>query len=506
VTKGALALLCLVLLAPLTLADVPPLLDYPNHLARAVVLASAGSDAILSRMYSPHWAIIPDLGLDLVLPPLLHVMPVHLAGRIVVGVSLLLPVLGTVAYSRATFRTRSAWPLASGLVAYNATFLLGFLNFVASIGIALLLGAAWIAWRDRYPKRTLASAGVGVIALFFCHLMGLLFFFLLIAGHELDRSVTDHGNRRSLGKRIGAILVIAATPLTLYCLSPLEPLSDAVEWTSAVNKSRELVLPFANYILPLDIFAACVVGTFLLACIATGCCRITRANGATLALALMGFLAAPWAIKGTYFVDARFVVLLGFLIFAATLPVGLTRPISIAVACVFSSLFAVRMGVVGYAWHDHQRDLNELRAVIASVQPGDRVITVEVSPKAAPDYWRDVPLSRRLSFGLRLDSHLPALLLIEHRAYWPFLFDNASQQPVQTLPFYKVLAEHADGMTDHLAITVPGEVDLCGYDHLLLLDAGGQPDLAHFAGDRLTLVAKADIAALFRIRPGACLL
>jgi len=178
--KWAFALLCLTLLAPLTLVDVPPLLDYPNHLARAVVLASAGTDPILSSMYRPHWAIIPDLGIDLVLPPLLHMLPIHWAGRIVVGLTLLLPVVGAVAYSRSNFGVWSAWPLASALVAYNATFLLGFLNFVAGIGMALLFGAAWIAWRDRYPKLVAIIANVGTIALFFCHLMGLLFFCVLI--------------------------------------------------------------------------------------------------------------------------------------------------------------------------------------------------------------------------------------------------------------------------------------------------------------------------------------
>ncbi|HEX4173196.1 MAG TPA: hypothetical protein VHY82_12055, partial [Acetobacteraceae bacterium] len=379
-------------------------------------------------------------------------------------------------------------------------------NFVAGTGIALLLGAAWIAWRDRYPKRMVAVAGIGTIALFFCHLMGLLFFFILIAGHELDRSLTDQGNRNAFGKRIGAIVLIAAAPLAFYCLSPLAPLSDTVEWTSAINKTRQLVLPFANYILPLDIVTACLVAAFLLACIAAGRCRITRANGVTLALAAIGFLAAPWGIKGTYFVDTRFVILLGFLLFATVLPVGLKRLTSISAVCVFATLFTIRMGVVGYAWHEHQHDVTELRAVIASVQPGVRVMTAEVSPEAAPKYWRDVPLSRRLSFGFRLDSHLPALLLIERHAYWPFLFDNPSQQPVQTLSPYKVLAEHADRASSHLAITVPGKVDLCGYDYLLLLDAGGQPDLAHFAPDRLALIADRDIAALFRIRRDACLL
>jgi hypothetical protein len=111
-----------------------------------------------------------------------------------------------------------------------------------------------------------------------------------------------------------------------------------------------------------------------------------------------------------------------------------------------------------------------------------------------------------LSFGLRLDSHMPALLLIEHRAYWPFLFDNPSQQPVDTLPPYKQLAERADSATSHSAITMPGAVDLCGYDYLLLLDAGGEPDLQRFASDRLMLIAQRDIAALFRVRRGACLL
>ena len=164
--KWALALLCLILLAPLALVDMPPLLDYPNHLARAVVLAAGTSDPILSRMYAAHWAVIPNLGTDLVLPPLLHLLPVHLAGRIVVGISILLPVAGTIAYSRAVFGAYSPWPLASGLVAYNATLLLGFLNFVAAIGIALLLAAGWIAWRERHPGRTVALATVGAVALF----------------------------------------------------------------------------------------------------------------------------------------------------------------------------------------------------------------------------------------------------------------------------------------------------------------------------------------------------
>ena len=85
VYRMALIAVCLVLLAPLTLAEVPPLLDYPNHLARMVLLAFGAADPILSRFYATRWAIIPNLALDVTLPPLMRVLPVHVAGRSIVG-------------------------------------------------------------------------------------------------------------------------------------------------------------------------------------------------------------------------------------------------------------------------------------------------------------------------------------------------------------------------------------------------------------------------------------
>jgi hypothetical protein len=503
--KWAFALLCLFLLAPLTLVDVPPLLDYPNHLARAVVLASGASDPIVSRMYAAHWAIIPNLGTDLVLPPLLHLLPVHLAGRIVVGITILLPVLGTVAYSRAVFGCYSPWPLASGLVAYNATLLLGFLNFVAAIGIALLVAAGWITWRQRHPVRAAVLATVGTTLLFFCHLMGLLFFYVLVAGFEFEQQWPRRVHRQPVLARLAVLMPSLVAPLGLYLISPLAPVADGTEFASLADKARQLVFPFANYIQPLDIATACATGMFLLACLAMPrCCRVSPGGGLALFLTSLLFLAAPWAFKGTYFVDARFVIIFGFLLFGALLPTNLPRITALSAVTAFTLLFGVRMAVVAFAWHEHAHDIADLRTVIASVQPGTRVLVAAVSPEEAPDYWHRVPLSRRLSLGLRLDHHLPALLLIEHRAFWPFLFDNPSQQPVTTLQPYRGLAERSGSIPDHRVLAVPGRIDLCGYDHLLLLDAGGEPDLAHFAADRLLLLAQSDIAALFSIRPSAC--
>jgi hypothetical protein len=303
--------------------------------------------------------------------------------------------------------------------------------------------------------------------------------------------------------RLAALAPLFVVSLGLYLVSPLAPLVDRIEFTPLTDKARQLVLPFANYILPLDIVTACMVGTFLFACLAKHRCRASPGSVVALLLTALLFLAAPWAYKGTYFLETRFVIMLGFLLFGALLPAGLPRTAALSAATTFTLLFGIRMAVVAFAWQEHAHDIADLRRVIATVQPGTRVLVASVLPEEAPDYWQNAPLSRQLSQGIRLDRHLPALLLIERRAYWPFQFDNPSQQPMTTLPPYRELAERRPdaGLS---RTRRAGRVDLCGYDELLLLEAGGEPDLAHFATDRLRLLASSDIAALFHIKQGAC--
>ena len=95
---AALPLLSVVLLAPLLITEVPPLLDYPNDLARFVLLAAARDDPVLGPIFMPHWAIIPNLAAD--------------------GRDCSVPLL----WRRDCSAPGLWWPLASGLVAYNSTF------------------------------------------------------------------------------------------------------------------------------------------------------------------------------------------------------------------------------------------------------------------------------------------------------------------------------------------------------------------------------------------------
>ncbi len=86
-----------------------------------LVLERGADDPVLSAMYAVDWHILPNIAIDVLLPPLLHVLPLDVAGRLFIALALLLPFIGTVALHRSLFGRRSLWPFAAVLVVYNWT-------------------------------------------------------------------------------------------------------------------------------------------------------------------------------------------------------------------------------------------------------------------------------------------------------------------------------------------------------------------------------------------------
>ncbi len=83
------------------------------------------------------------------------------------------------------------------------------------------------------------------------------------------------------------------------------------------------------------------------------------------------------------------------------------------------------------------------------------------------------------------------------------MFDDPSQQPIETLPPYRGLAARADAAVGARDLEMLDKVDLCGFTDLLLLHAGAV-DAARLDPGRLALVSQTDIAALYRVRKDAC--
>lgn len=436
----AAAALTIALAVPFFVVDVPPVLDYPNHLARYFVLAHP-DDSVLSQMYAPHWRLLPNLGMDVLGSLLLQVTDVHAGGRMLLALSLFAPVIGVIVYSRAAFGRFSLWPLASGVVAYNGVFFLGFMNFLLSLGLAFIGGAIWMILRERGFAIVAALAGAVAVALIFlCHIFGVILFALLISADEAARLMRSR-RARSLEPRAivraGLLIALTLSPAAAFYLA--SPLSDGAAapgpWSGVTYKLWALLTPVMTHSFDLTLWSALAA----LACLGLIWRHRIVAPGAALIAAALGvaYLLAPSAIKGGTFVDVRLAVMIGLLPFACLMP-QLTRRHARLVFVALAALIVVRTGTIAMAWIAHRQDLADVRAAIAGIAPGARVLVARGRPADRTDVEQ---AARALPGIYRLDGHLAALLLIERRAFWPTLFADPGQQPLCVKAPYDRIAQ-----------------------------------------------------------------
>jgi len=484
--------LCGALLAPLLLCAMPALGDYPNHLARAYVLSCLPADAVLARMYAAAWSVIPNLGIDLILVPLMHVLPVHVAGRLVLGLAALLPLLGVLAYNRALIPGGPRWwPFGAGLCVWSGCLLYGFLNFVLSIGLALLLAAAWLRWRETRPARAIVLAMIGTPVLFACHLMGLVFFGVLAGSAELARLRpfrTQEAMRRAL-----VLALVFTIPAGLYGASELSGLGGDAIWLSPADKIVSLRTGFVGWNSALSLGAMALgFGVPLVSVVLRRGYFPPPAGIAVLVLVVL-YAVLPYGWKGTFLLDIRFAVMLALMMFAGFVPRDWPRPLRGCVAGTMVVLTGLHIGDVALAFSLHGAVLADLRAALAPVTAGQTVMVADADPSDASDYWRRDPFRLRLSDGVSLSGHLGALALIEARAFWPFQFDNESQQPIRTLEPYRSLALKAAALPDRTRLLT---MDLCGFDVVLLTNAEAAAPLPE---NRFQLLASKGFARSYRI-------
>lgn len=497
-----MALACVVPALPLLVTEIPPLSDYPNHLARMWFLGTQTGDPAMAAMLAPSWGLLPNLGVDAVLPWAMRVVAVHVAGRAMLGIILVLPVLGAVMLGRATFEGRPWWALGAALVTCNTLFLLGFLNFGLSVGLSMLAGAAWFRWRERWPVATVLGAVVAAGVLFFCHLMGVAFFLLLISACEAERCLAE----RRFVRRAALLAVVAAGPAALYASTALQGTGGPTVWSGWGTKAATALFPVLNYGMGLDVATAVLIAAVVVAGLATGRLVAPLRWRLVLGVLLVLFAVVPTTVKGLSYVDARFAILLAFAVFAGLRPVRVPARIVAVVGLTGLGLLLGRTALVGVLWHRYAAEVADIRAVITPVEPGARVLPVWGESQVP----RPGLSPRLLADGTMVDWHLPAVVMLDRRAFWPYMFADPGQQPVRWRGDYAELARLTPGQVRPRMLSGIEQPDAAEfplwrswmgrYDYVLLIETGGPAAPAGMGAGWLELLARHGVATLFRVR------
>jgi hypothetical protein len=113
-----LSLLALVIVP--FLVRVPPLLDYPNHLARLWLIAGGASVPPLAAIYAIEWkGAWTNIAIEVLARALGSTLGIGVLGPLLVALALALPPLGAIALNRALFGGAHWWHIACPLLAWS---------------------------------------------------------------------------------------------------------------------------------------------------------------------------------------------------------------------------------------------------------------------------------------------------------------------------------------------------------------------------------------------------
>jgi hypothetical protein len=423
---GAFALLLVLVTLPVFSTVLPPLFDYPNHLARMHLLAEGGD-----RFYRVIWAPLPNLAEDLIVPPLARLMPLGTAGKLFLVMIFALIAGGALCLNRVASGGWRMWPLLAFLLLYNRILLWGFLNYLFGLGVALFGVALWMALEQRRVwQRTLASALMALVC-FFSHIAAFGVYALAICGVEAPAALAELRARRwpALGRRAAIVGTQFIIPAVLFLGWRQQAAGGAVSYAGFARKADLLFSVFDNYDRAFDI--ACF-GLFLalgIGLAASGRLGLVPRLGWAAGLVFAAYLVLPSQIYGGSGADHRLPVALYLLLVAGSAPRFPNRRFAIAIGTAAALLLTLRIAVIERVWRRADRIYAADLAGIDALPRGAR-LAVAYPPDAV--HVVRVP-----------QVHLAALATARRDAFVPTLFAIPGQQPLMLRPPWAALAEAA---------------------------------------------------------------
>lgn len=493
-------LIAALIILPLFYTLVPPLEDYPNHLARIFVLAQLPGNEFLSRFYETVWAPIPNLIMDLIVPPLVPWFGIYTAGRLFIGMTLLLMLLGPMVLHRVLYRSWSAWPLIGGLFVYNGFLFIGLMNYLFGVGVAVFGLAAWMALAEKSAALRLLVSFIFCIILYFSHLVALGIYGLAIASFEAWRLWERKSLRPACFARSAIALALPFAPF-LYILmhSPTWGLSRDNLWAAQgkLDAIRLFVTVYSDLAdVPFLVLIVLAIGI----AVRRGLVRVHPAGLVVAGVIAIAFLAMPRQAFGSWVADQRLVVGIFFLTlgFISIDLQKLEKQNAFFAICLVAIAF--RVVDVSVNWSVISQPLLELKNSLHSIEFGSRLLVTQVDN--LPEGTVDAAL-----------SHAPNLAVIERSALVSRLFVVPGKQILQARPDYHDHVDVEDGDTPtisqvivaaHTGIVAGGKTHYWDgwpafYDYVIVL--GTDPDeSANPAPEILQLVHVGRGFDLFRIK------
>ncbi len=419
------------LLAPFLVIDVLPLQDYPNHLARIHILSHLEESPTLQRYYQASWTLVPNLAMDVIVLLLAQLFPLEVAGAIFCALVLLSTAPAVSLLHYALHGKLSLWPLVCVLFAYNYVFIIGWLNYLLGVNLALIFVALWIKLRQWPVRRSLPLFTALSTILYFTHFYALGVYGLIVSGLEIFHySERRRGGVSSLERTwvaaiaqffVPAVLFFAFSP-TFHLNLTLVQAGNVIEKIAGIYLVLDTGHPDIDFITFGVMVAALLTGTVLKSFTLDG-----RA-AAPFWLLTTSFLLMPAVLFGGVAGYRLPIAIVWFLIAATSWRPApkWTRKLGVAVVAV---LLTVRIGAIANEWRLYHEYQTEFLQAIESVPMGSTILPYVVAEDSYDSLIRPPK------------QHVASLAVIERSVFLPTLFADPGKQPLVLTEAYQALAK-----------------------------------------------------------------
>ena len=413
---------------PLVWPQVPPLVDLPGHIGRYRVQVSIDDVAWLRDWYDFRWALIGNLGVDLLVEPLAPLLGLEPAVKLIVMAIPALTVAGLLWIAREVHGRIPPTALFALPLAYSFPFQFGFVNFALSMGIALCLFALWLRMARLGHLRARALVFVPASCLLWvCHTFGwgvlgvLAFSAEMIRQHDLRRA-DARGPWLVAWVRAGLGCLPLAVPMILmvFWRSGDHVAGQTADWFNLQAKAGWLTMILRDRWEAFDIAATAILYLILFKGLRDPAIEYSRNLGLSALFLAVVFFLLPRIVFGSAYADMRlapFAVAIAVIAIRPRAGMSIRHAATLALAGL--AFVGIRLGATTVSYLMFDRDYRAQLAALDHVPIGARLVSF-VGENCRND-WRMTRL-----------EHLPALALSRRLAYTNDQWSMAGAQLMAT--------------------------------------------------------------------------
>lgn len=415
---------------------IPPILDYPNHLARIFLLAGGLEQPFFSSAYAIDWSQArTNIGIDLLAYWLGPLIGPEVLSRSLLFVAIVLPPLGAIMLNRRLFGKDHPFHIAILFLAWSTTLIGGFINFQIGLGLALLFALLDLRVGQRRLLLISLWRAVACFVLTLDHVFAAGFYLVLSAGLELPRHSRDFADRRKLSAAAARIVLagtVGLAPIVALVFSakglPGAGQETDLVWNTPLLALSNLLSAITSYSTPLDV--ALFIPIALVIVEARSRQKIDVHFGLLISVVFLFVLSllAPRHAMGTGWISWRFPImtLLAGAVAVCPFPDAHGPMRRWLVGAIASAVFVRTLAVAVFWWQGDQ-DATAVQRAIAALPPNSNVLPLT---RQQPHSMTWLNASRSFFWGQDTIRHLPTLATSQRGAFVPTLFTAIGKQPL----------------------------------------------------------------------------